>query len=55
MGDKRSKCTREFKIEALRLFNTSGKSGREIEADLEIGSGRRTQKRGSQMAVVAIA
>ena len=39
MGDKRSKYTREFKIEALRLFNTSGKSGHEIEADLGIGSG----------------
>ncbi len=39
MGDKRSKYTREFKIEALRLFNTSGKSGREIEADLGIGGG----------------
>jgi transposase len=38
MGE-RKKYTREFKIEALRLFNTSGKSGREIEADLGIGSG----------------
>ena len=38
MGE-RKKYTREFKIEALRLFNTSGKSGHEIEADLGIGSG----------------
>ena len=38
MGE-RKKYAREFKIEALRLFNTSGKSGREIEADLGIGSG----------------
>ena len=38
MGE-RKKYTREFKVEALRLFNTSGKSGREIEADLGIGSG----------------
>ena len=38
MGE-RKKYTREFKIEALRLFNTSGKSGHEIEADLGIGGG----------------
>ncbi len=38
MGE-RKKYTREFKVEALRLFNTSGKSGHEIEADLGIGSG----------------
>ena len=39
MEEKRSKYTREFKLEALRLLSTSGKSGREIEADLGIGSG----------------
>ena len=33
------KYTREFKLEAIRLLNTSGKSGHEIEADLGIGSG----------------
>ena len=31
--------TDEFKIEAVRLLNTSGKSGHEIEQDLGIGSG----------------
>jgi transposase-like protein len=40
MGDKRIKYTKEFKIEAVRLLRTSGKSGREIEADLGIGGGR---------------
>ena len=39
MREKRSKYTREFKIEAVRLLNTSGKTGHEIEADLGIGSG----------------
>jgi transposase-like protein len=38
MGE-RKKYTREFKIEAVRLLDTSGKSGHEIEADLGIGSG----------------
>ncbi len=37
--DERKKYTREFKVEAVRLLNTSGKSGHEIEADLGIGSG----------------
>jgi len=39
MEETRNKYTREFKIEAVRLLNTSGKSGHEIEADLGIGSG----------------
>jgi len=39
MEERRSKYTKEFKIEAVRLMNTSGKSGHEIEADLGIGSG----------------
>ena len=39
MAEKRKDYTREFKIEAVRLLNTSGKSGHEIEADLGIGSG----------------
>ncbi len=39
MEEKRSKYTREFKVEALRLLSTSGKSGHEIEADLGIGNG----------------
>jgi transposase len=38
MGE-RKKYTREFKVEAVRLLNTSGKSGHEIEADLGIGTG----------------
>jgi transposase len=38
MGEQRNKYTREFKIEAVRLLDTSGKSGHEIEADLGIGS-----------------
>jgi transposase len=38
MGE-RKKYTREFKVEAVRLLNTDGKSGHEIEADLGIGSG----------------
>jgi transposase-like protein len=37
--DKRKKYSREFKVEVVRLLNTSGKSGHEIEADLGIGSG----------------
>jgi transposase len=36
---ERKKYTREFKEEAVRLLNTSGKSGHDIEADLGIGSG----------------
>jgi transposase len=37
--DERKKYSREFKVEAVRLLNLSGKSGHEIEADLGIGSG----------------
>jgi len=40
MAEKRSKYTREFKVEAVRLLETSGKSGRQIEEDLGIGSGQ---------------
>ena len=40
MTEKRKTYTREFKIEALRLLDTSGKSGREIEDDLGIGKGQ---------------
>ena len=35
----RRKYTREFKLEALRLLETSGKSAAQIERDLGIGSG----------------
>jgi len=36
---ERKKYTREFKVEAVGLLNSSGKSGHEIEADLGIGTG----------------
>ena len=39
MGEKRGKYTREFKVEAVRLLNSSGKSGHEIERDLGVGAG----------------
>ncbi len=39
MLETRRKYTEEFKIEAVRLFETSSKSGREIERDLGIGKG----------------
>jgi transposase len=35
----RRQYTREFKLEALRLLETSGKSAAQIERDLGIGSG----------------
>ena len=37
MAEKRKTYTRKFKIEAIRLLDTSGKSGHEIEDDLGIG------------------
>ena len=39
MKKTRRQYTREFKVEALRLLETSGKSAAEIERDLGIGSG----------------
>ena len=39
MGE-RKRYTREFKVEAVRLLETSGKNGHEIEKDLGIGSGQ---------------
>ena len=39
MKINRRQYTREFKLEALRLLETSGKSAAEIERDLGIGSG----------------
>ena len=39
MGE-RKKYTREFKEGAVRLLETSGKNGHEIERDLGIGSGQ---------------
>jgi transposase-like protein len=40
MSEKRRTYTREFKMEAVRLLETSGKSGREIEDDLGIPRGQ---------------
>ncbi len=40
MAEKRRKYTREFKIEAVRLLETDGKSGHELEDDLGISSGQ---------------
>lgn len=39
MAEKRRKYTREFKVEAVRLLESSGKNGHEIEEDLGIGAG----------------
>jgi transposase len=39
MNKKRRTYSREFKLEALRVWQTSDKSGAEIERDLGIGSG----------------
>lgn len=39
MAETRRKYTKEFKVEAVRLFEISSKSGREIEQDLSIGRG----------------
>jgi transposase len=38
MAERRKMYTREFKVEAVRLLETSGKNGHEIERDLGIGS-----------------
>ncbi len=40
MAEKRKTYTREFKIEAVRLLETSGKPGHEIEKELGIGTGQ---------------
>jgi transposase len=39
MAKKRRNYTKEFKIEAVRLIKTSGKTQTQIEDDLGIGSG----------------
>ena len=39
MGERKT-YTREFKVEAVRLLESSGKNGHEIEKDLGIGSGQ---------------
>ena len=40
MKQKRRKYSREFKLEAIRLWQTTGKSAREVEDDLGITRGR---------------
>jgi len=39
MGKPRKQYTTEFKIEAVRLYETSGKSASQIERELGIGQG----------------
>jgi transposase len=39
MTEKRRSYTREFKLEALRLLETSGKPARVLERELGIGDG----------------
>ena len=39
MGKPRKTYTTEFKIEAVRLYETSGKSASQIEHELGIGAG----------------
>ena len=40
MAEKRKTYTREFKERAVRLLNSGGKNGHEIEKDLGIGAGQ---------------
>ena len=40
MADTRKKYTKEFKLEAVRMLEGGTKTAREIEQDLEIGSGQ---------------
>ena len=37
MGETRRTYTREFKLEAVRLLETSGRNGHQIEKELGIG------------------
>jgi transposase len=39
MSEKRKRYTREFKVQAVELLNTSGKPGNQIEDELGIGRG----------------
>ena len=39
MGSTRRQYTKEFKLEAIRLYETSGKSVAQIERDLDITTG----------------
>jgi transposase len=40
MAEKRKRYSREFKIEAVRLLESGGSNGHEVEKDLGIGSGQ---------------
>jgi len=40
MEEYRRTCMREFRLEALRLLETSGKSAAQIERDLGMGISR---------------
>ena len=40
MAEERTRYTREFKIKAVQLLESSGKTGQEVEKDLGIGSGQ---------------
>lgn len=57
MTRTRRRYTREFKLEAIRLYETSGKSVRQIEIDLGITAGllnkwRAQQRQDGQQAFV---
>lgn len=39
MVERRKSYTREFKVQAVELLNSSGKSGHQIEQELGIGQG----------------
>jgi transposase-like protein len=40
MAERRKRYTREFKTEAVRLLESSGRNGHEVEKELGIGSGQ---------------
>ena len=55
MEKSKKQYTKEFKEEALRLLGTSGKSARELEVDLGIGTGNlsRWKRESSQANLIA--
>src|SRR5690349_7068575 len=57
MGQHKRTYSKEFKLEAIRLYESSGKSMREIEEELDISGGllnkwRARQRENSQEAFV---
>ena len=46
MKKPRKQYSREFKMEAVRLLETSGKSARQLERELGIGSGNLSRWKG---------